>query len=191
LHWVRRLVGAGGEIEVEIAERRPGDSGVIAVPRLAPSATGPTGGVLAGLTLATTPADVHRAVVDGIALDLAGVARRSRRLGLVVDCWFGWGGGLGIAVLRQAVADALQAPLALCAPPGAVVAAADLAREVALGGAPRSVQELVQPDPGAAEAFADLAARTDELIRAYPGRLPRTDHRAGRPAREEEATCPD
>lgn len=107
VEWARRTFGP--EVSAE-----PFAGGLRVLPYLAgertpvrdPSATG----AVLGVTLTTTPAELHRAFVDGIALAALDHADRIATV-LQVERWRVSGGGVRNRAWLQATADALGAPL--------------------------------------------------------------------------------
>jgi sugar (pentulose or hexulose) kinase len=120
------------------------------------------------LSLATTGAELYRAIVDAVAVDLGMIAQRCAAVVSEPQLWHAWGGAFQSAALAQAVADCLGTALAF--PGNAVrVAAAEVARQLLLGGSPADQVRVVAPDPDRAAAMRELgdqaAALAECLVR--------------------------
>jgi sugar (pentulose or hexulose) kinase len=97
----------------------------------APLWDGGASGAILGLTQATSPADLHRAVREGVALSALDLADRlERQLGPAGE-WVATGGGTRNAALVQDLADALAAPVGVPALAGRAVGPAALAARMA------------------------------------------------------------
>jgi xylulokinase/erythritol kinase len=134
LDWVLDLVGAPhSAVDSLLAQSRPGANGVTALPYFsatgerAPFADVAARGQLAGLSTATTRADLVMAVCESVAyavrhcIEAAGPSKR------LMVC----GGGANSATWSQMVADVLQRPLHIAPKPevgarGACLAAMDV-----------------------------------------------------------------
>jgi sugar (pentulose or hexulose) kinase len=171
LEWAADLLGSGRqELDRLAAALPPGAGGLIALPGLAPGRDGTGLAAISGLSLATSRAEVYRAIVDAVAIEIAGIARRCARAVGGPPAWHAWGGAFRSAVLTQAVADCVGSPLVLPAGPGRV-AAAEVARQVLLGGSPDERRTSVDPDPAASARMRGLAAKSSALAQRLAGRM--------------------
>jgi sugar (pentulose or hexulose) kinase len=152
--WARRTFGP------EVAPE-PFAGGLRVLPYLAgertpvrdPSATG----AVLGITLTTTPAELHRAFVDGIALAALDHADRIATA-LHVDRWRVSGGGVRNPAWLQATADALGAPLEV-APLAGEGAGPALFALAAMGADPPSrATGRIEANPSAARRYRDALA---------------------------------
>jgi xylulokinase len=118
--WVCRLTGIRvRSLDERLAVADPGPSPVLAVPHLAGTVT-PQGvrggyGALLRLTLASSPIDTVRAVLEGIACELAFTLRALRRAGVAVDLWRASGGGARCKWWMQLKADLTGVPVEVVA----------------------------------------------------------------------------
>ena len=148
LDWARRTFGE------EVAPTAGGDLRVL--PYLAgertPVRDAHATGAILGISLATTPAELHRAVVDALALAALDHAERIGRA-VTVGSWTVSGGGVRNAAWLQATADALAAPVVL-APLAGDGAGPALFALLAMGVAlPVVAARRIQPDPTEAARF--------------------------------------
>jgi sugar (pentulose or hexulose) kinase len=170
LAWAADLLGTERqELDRLAAALQPGAGGLVALPGLAPGRDGTGLAAISGLSLATSRAEIYRAIVDAVAIEIAGIARRCARAVGSPPSWHAWGGAFRSAALTQAVADCIGSPLALPAGSGRV-AAAEVARQVLLGGSPDQRRTLVEPDPARRSAMLALAAKSAALAASLTGR---------------------
>ncbi len=154
VEWARRTFGADVAAE-------PFAGGLRVLPYLAGERTpvrdpAATGAVL-GITLTTTPAELHRGFIDGIALAALDHADRIATA-LRVERWRVSGGGVRNPAWLQATADALGAPLEL-APLAGEGAGPALFALAAMGvDPPASGSGRVAADPSAARLYRDALA---------------------------------
>ncbi len=174
LEWVLALTGRRREeLDALLAASVPGAGGLVALPLLAPAGerapfVDPAArGQLIGLSLASTQADVVRAVCEGIAY---AVRHCLESAGLTADGEVLLsGGGVRSAGWRQILADVLQRPLSLARQPetgarGAAMAAlAAAGREIDVAAWTRP-EQVVAPRP-------ELAALYDAGFAFYQERL--------------------
>ena len=157
----------GDQLEAALAKVRPG-AGVTALPYQAgsrPPLDLPGGsGVLAGLSLATSPVELLAGLMESVCLGLAdgddalAAGRGSGPRPAVVASG---GALLASGWWRQRLADALGRPVALL---DASELSAEGAAVAALGGdLERDPVATLAPEPGAPEAMAAARARRDEL----------------------------
>lgn len=151
LEWARRTFGD------EIAPG-PTAEGLRVLPYLAGERTpvrdaAATGAVL-GITLETTPADLHRAFVDGIALAALDHADRIASA-VALDRWRVSGGGVRSRAWLQATADALSAPLELAPLAGEGAGPALFALAAMGADPPPAGTGRIEPDPDAARRYRD------------------------------------
>jgi erythritol kinase (D-erythritol 1-phosphate-forming) len=174
LEWVLGLVGKRRDkIDALLAASAPGAGGVVVLPFLAPAGErapfvdpGARGQML-GLSLESSPADVVRAVCEGIAYAVRHCLE-SADLGADARIFLG-GGGVRSAEWRQILADVLQRPLLIARQPEPGARGAALA---ALHAAGHDVdrEAWTRPD-GAIEPRPALAALYDEGMAFYRQRL--------------------
>jgi xylulokinase len=170
LAWAAELFGTEREeLDRLAAQLQPGAGGLVALPGLAPRRDGTGLAAFSGLSLATSRAEIYRAVVDAVAIEIAGMTGRCASAVGSPPLWHAWGGAFRSAVLTQAVADCIGSALALPAGPGRV-AAAEVARQVLLGGSPDERRTFVEPDPGMHTAMLALAAKSAALAESLTGR---------------------
>lgn len=120
LDWVLNLVGASHQdVDALLAESSPGSGGVTALPFF--SATGERApfvdvrarGQLAGLSTATTRADLVRSVCESVAYAARQCIEAAGLTGTLSVC----GGGSNSITWSRMVADALQRPLSIARRP--------------------------------------------------------------------------
>jgi xylulokinase len=154
----------------EVTALEPGAGGVLALPYLAgeraPVWDPHAAGVIIGLTLGTTPTQVVRALVDGVALSALDLFGRLRSLvGDEPRVWIA-GGGVRNAGWLAATVDALGAPAKVVLL-GDGVAAARFAF-LALGDPLPDIEfSLVEPDLARHARFAELFALYERLYPAH------------------------
>jgi xylulokinase len=158
LAWWERELGARPSVD----ELEPGDSGLVALPYFAgertPVSDPHARGLVLGLTLATTRAQVYRALVDALALAALDHAARLAAVGLGSDIWLAGGGGTQNRAWLRATCDALGAPLAVAPFAGDAVGPACLALR-AVGVEPRlPPAELIHPDACNHDRYQELYA---------------------------------
>lgn len=162
LAWFGRELGA----PPDVSELEPGAGGLVALPYLAGERTpirDPWArGLVLGLTLSTTRAELYRALVDAVALSARDHAERLAAAGLAPDAWRVAGGGVRDEAWLAATADALGAPLDVVAGAGEAVAPAHLALRAAGVAVSRPVERRIGPDPA-------RRARYEELFALYCG----------------------
>ena len=174
LEWALATLGVGIDaLDATLAASPPGANGVLCLPLLSPAGerapfVDPAArGLLLGVSLDTTRADLLRAVCEGIAyaarhcLEAAGLAPAGEvRLS---------GGGMRSPLWRQILADVLQRPLLLARQPevgarGAAMAALDAAGVPFARATWTRPEQLVEPNPA-------LAALHDAGYALYLDRL--------------------
>jgi gluconokinase len=172
--WARATLalpnGAPGknadQLQAALAEVPPGANGVISLPYHAgarPPLDLPGGsGVLAGLSLATSPVELLAGLLESVCFGLAdGYRALAGGLGHELRVLATGGALLASGWWRQRLADTLGRPVELLdarelSAEGAAVAALGRLASPASAG-------TVQPDPAATEALAAAMARRDEL----------------------------
>jgi len=162
LDWIGRLLGGREELDRLAAGLPPGAGGLVALAGLAPRRDGTGLGAFSRLSLATGRAEMYRAIVDAVAIEVAGIARRCARAAGDPPIWRAWGGAFRSAALTQAVADCLGSPFAFSAGSGRV-AAAEFARQIVLGGSPVQRLRAVEPDPVGSARMRGLATESAAL----------------------------
>ncbi len=175
--WLERLLRGGGEgvlydaLEAGAGDVPPGANGLLFLPYLlgerSPHWNPRARGAFLGLTMSHGRAEMARAVLEGVALNLRLILDAFREQGAPIQALRLIGGGARSAVWRQILADALGLPLLL---PTLLVEATSLGAAVAGGVAVglypgyEVVREIVQVRPGE-EPTAASAARYEEI---YP-----------------------
>ncbi len=175
--WLERLLRGGGEgvlydaLEAGAGDVPPGANGLLFLPYLlgerSPHWNPRARGAFLGLTMSHGRAEMARAVLEGVALNLRLILDAFREQGAPIQALRLIGGGARSAVWRQILADALGLPLLL---PTLLVEATSLGAAVAggvgVGLYPgyEVVREIVQVRPGE-EPTAASAARYEEI---YP-----------------------
>jgi xylulokinase len=173
IDWTRALTHLSiADLDEGLAKASPGPGHVFADPGFTPlphvAATAGFGGVLSGLTLATTPIDIVRAVMEGIACQFALTLDLLRSHAIVPTLIRATGGGAKSAWWLQLKADVTGVPVEVVAQdePGAFGAAilagvgagvyesvsAAVARLVAVG-------HRFEPDPERGARYADVRQR--------------------------------
>jgi sugar (pentulose or hexulose) kinase len=128
--WARGLTGLSiPELEAGLAAAGPGQGHLFADARFTPlphrTATAGFGGNFAGVTLAATPVDIVRALLEGIACEFAASLHLLRRRGIETRLIRATGGGSKNAWWLQLMADLCAIPIEVVAQdePGAFGAA--------------------------------------------------------------------
>ena len=185
--WLSRLLGFGetGQAEVVAAAAAARDDTVpLALPFVGGGEQGAlwdpdVRGTLVGLDLSHGPADVARAVLDGIILESRRCLARLRALGLPQgEVRVAWGGA--DPWLCQRLADAAGRPV-LVGDPDVVSSAAGAARLAALGSGlalpPAEGGRSYTPDPGRTlewdrrmAEYDDVLGRLQPFYRTWPPR---------------------
>ncbi|TRD17864.1 FGGY-family carbohydrate kinase [Palleronia caenipelagi] len=177
LDWVLDLVGASHtDVEGLLAQSPPGANGVTALPFF--SATGERApfvdvrarGQLAGLSTATSRADLVRAVCESVAYAARHCIEAAGLTGRVLVC----GGGSNSQTWSQMVADVLQRPLHIAPRPevgarGAAIAAMDavgLAYDADLW---TRAESIIEPNRDAAQHYEDGFAVYLDTVEAARG----------------------
>lgn len=159
LDWFRRELGDEG-VEERAAALEPGAGGLVALPYLAGERTpvrDPLArGLVVGLTLRTRREELYRALVDSLALAARDHLARFEAVGLAPPVWRAAGGGTRDPAWPQATADALGAPLELCAWAGEAIGPALLALRALGADVQRPVERVVRPDPARRERYERL-----------------------------------
>lgn len=186
LRWAAGIFGE--EAMIEAARLAPGIGGLIALPYFAgeraPIWDTAARGAIVGATLATTRAELCRALLDGVVLSGLDIAARMAEAIAAPDGWRASGGGTRQAGWAQAMCDALGRPVEVVAHAGDAAAPAYLALR-AIGGFPRPrVERVLEPQQERHEQYARLLPIHRGL---YP-RLRSSMHEIGRLAsgKEEE-----
>jgi sugar (pentulose or hexulose) kinase len=187
LDWILNIVGAAhADLDTMLRTSAAGANGVAALPYLSPAGerapfVDPAASAeFTGLNLATTPADLVRALCESLAYAARHCFQAAGLAGTVTVC----GGGSASGELVRVFADVLGRPIAVVDQPettarGAVLAAGaalDAAADVA-GTIPRATPAattLVQPSPGNRTRYDDgYAAYLDRVRTArsvgWPG----------------------
>lgn len=137
-------------------------------------------GVIAGLTLATTPEDVYLALVESTAYGTRVIVEAFEGAGIPVTEFIVAGGLKRNRLLMQVYADVLRRPVSVAASDQApavgsaihAAVAAGLHADVAAASAVmgRAEQAAYVPDPGRADAYDDLFAEYRTLHDYFSGR---------------------
>ena len=134
-------------------------------------------GALVGLRMSHGPAEVTRAVLEGVALALAEGLDLMRGIGVAPKAGVVAGGGVN-RLWQQILADVLDMPVALGATEHASARGAALLGAVAAGIVPSSTRgplprpadtRVMEPDPARVRLYAEMAGPYRELY----GRLPK------------------
>jgi xylulokinase len=185
LHWFRALlegfVPASGDdayawLTDLAATSPPGSNDVLFLPYLSgertPYADPLARGVLYGLHLGTTLADVARSVLEGVAFSQRQGLGLIRAHGAQATVARGAGGGLISSVWRQVLVDALDIDLQLADPRGGAARGAAVLAGIGIGmysdanvGVDWATRPLHRPDPVGRDALADSFATYEAL---YP-----------------------
>ncbi|TNF17917.1 MAG: carbohydrate kinase [Rhodobacteraceae bacterium] len=196
LDWVLGMIGAShGEVDALLAQSRPGANGATALPFF--SATGERApfvdvaarGQIAGLSTATTRADLVMAVCESVAYAARHCIEAAGLRGRVMVC----GGGANSGTWRQMVADVLQRPLHIAPRPevgarGAALAAMDVAGIAHDRDAWTRPEGVIEPHRARAAHYdAGFARYLDSVASA---RALWNRPRAAQPALRKEAPCP-
>ncbi len=180
LAWFTSRLGA----VPDVGALEPGAGGLVALPYLAgertPIRDPHARGLVLGLTLETTFAELYRSLVDGVALSARDHVQRLRDAGLLPDRWLTGGGGARHGAWLQATADALGSPLDVVAAAGDAVGPAHLALR-SIGVEPtRPVERRVEPDPRRTGRFDELYAVYRNLHAPLAGSMRRLEELAAR-----------
>lgn len=166
LQWVRDTLWpevSFDELMRWAAEAPPGCNGTLFLPHLAGERVTPDmdpdlKGSWLGLSLATSRADMVRAVLEGVAYALGDTFTKMRDLAPAPPVLLGTGGGTQSSLWRQIVADVLATPLALPnRNQGAAYGAGLLARA---GVEDRAIATVLADLPAAGESRVDPAPPT-------------------------------
>jgi xylulokinase len=100
----------------QVASVPPGAHGITFLPFLQGASAGPRAnpfarGVLSGVTLGTTKADIARAVMEGITLEMRDIVEAQRRAGVALASIHLTGGGTKSRMWNQMQADMYQIPV--------------------------------------------------------------------------------
>jgi xylulokinase len=161
--WALNLLGLSGkeseEIETLLASTRPGSAGArfwpFLVPVDGPGLASGTKGRLSGLELAHWPADILRAVLEGLAFELNRYLGFLRQGGWPIASLVIGGGAAASRVTTQLLADVTGLPLA-CQGTG----------EASLLGAAIIARGLLEPKASLAELSVEMAM---PALRVEPG----------------------
>ena len=139
LNWARNLLRVSIEdLDQELQKASPGPSPVVAVPYLSgallhwPDGRRLRGGLL-GLTLATSPIDIVKALMESIAYDHVATIRGLREEGVDVDRIRATGGGSRSTWWTQLKADLMGIPIEVASEPEPATLGAALLAGLALG----------------------------------------------------------
>ncbi len=186
LDWVVKLLkpddpNGARELLAAAAKVPAGSDGLLFLPYLrgerTPHFDPSARGALVGLRIGHGPAEVTRAVLEGVAFALGEGLDLMRGLGLEPKAGVVAGGGVN-RLWQQIIADVLNMPVALGATEHASARGAALLGAVAAGIAP-STAESTWPIPGDTRvmepvaAQADLYAERSIVYRELYGRLPK------------------
>jgi xylulokinase len=184
--WVVRLLrpddpNGARELLAAAAKVPAGSDGLLFLPYLrgerTPHFDPSARGALVGLRIGHGPAEVTRAVIEGVAYALAEGLDLMRELGLEPKTGVVAGGGVN-RLSQQIVADVLNMPMVLGATEHASARGAALLGAVAAGIAPSTAKSawplpvdtrVMEPDPARAQFYAERSATYRELY----GRLPK------------------
>jgi glycerol kinase len=171
--WLRRIGLVSGAAELDAVASSARDSaGVVFVPALAglaaPFWRPAARGVLAGLSLGAERAHLIRAFLEGIAAEVAWLARAvGEDLGRPIACLRADGGLTRSRVLMQMQADLLQAPVEVCGTPHATALGVAALARLGMGAARESREALGTWKPAALYEPRLSASEADERLRAW------------------------
>jgi xylulokinase len=186
LDWVVRLLKPGDpngarELLAAAAKVPPGSDGLLFLPYLrgerTPHFDPSARGALVGMRISHGPAEMTRAVLEGVAFALAEGLDLMRAQGLAPKTGVVAGGGVN-RLWQQIIADVLNMPVALGATEHASARGAALLGAVAAGIAPSTTKStwplpvdtrLMEPNSANSSLYADRSATYRELY----GRLPK------------------
>ena len=198
LDWVVRLLrpdDPNGRRELLAAAARvpAGSDGVLFLPYLrgerTPHFDPSARGALVGLRVSHGPAEMTRAVLEGVAFALAEGLDLMRGVGINPTSGVVAGGGVN-RLWQQIMADVLDLPVALGATEHGSARGAALLGAVAGGVIPSTTQgvpplpadtRLEEPDPANVQLYAEIFATYRELYGRLPRRLPAEPTSAGGP----------
>jgi xylulokinase len=187
LAWLRGVTGAADlawdDVTAEASTAPVGANGVLFLPYLAgertPLWSGTARGVFAGLTYATSRADLLRAVVEGCAFAVLDNLRLAEARGVRVHEWLGQGGAARSPLWNQVKADVSGVPFTVARLEDGGEGGHGLglfalgARAVGLAGDPaETVERLLtrrttwEPDPARHARYAELFEVWHGLSRA-------------------------
>jgi L-ribulokinase len=157
----RRGASVHEELEEEAARLRPGESGLLALDwwngNRSVLVDAGLSGLLVGLTLATTPAEIYRALLEATAFGTRVIVDAFERAGVAVDRIVGCGGLPDRSpLLMQVYADVTGREIAVAASSQAPALGAAMFGAVAAGAAAGGYDSIVQ----AARAMGRLRAET-------------------------------
>ncbi len=187
LDWVVRLLkpddpNGARELIAAAAKSPAGSNGLLFLPYLrgerTPHFDPAASGAMVGMRISHGPADMTRAVLEGVAFALAEGLDLMRGLGLETRAGVVAGGGVN-RLWQQIIADVLNMPVALGATEHASARGAALLGAAAAGIAPSTATStwplpvdtrVMEPDPANVGLYAERSAVYRELY----GRLPRS-----------------
>ncbi|MFD0744840.1 FGGY-family carbohydrate kinase [Phytohabitans flavus] len=177
LAWLGDLLDRTPQELLDLAAAAPpGADGVDFLPHLAgslhPVDDPAARGAFTGLSLASSPGALARAVAEGTAAAISDNLAAARDAGAEPDELAAVGGPTRSPLWCQAVADATGLPVALCGPDGAplgdafLAAAESDAEAAALAAAHVQIRRRYEPSPDGAEAATARRARLDRVYQA-------------------------
>jgi gluconokinase len=178
LTWLRDLLP---DLDLGAVARRPvGEHGLVALPLLAgdrsPTWNDAATGAIVGIALHTRPEDIAQAMIEGIALRVAGLSELVHGALPGVSRLVATGGAAASAPwLTQLCADAIGRPLELSVATegsarGAAIAALEAIGAISdLAALPPPVERVFRPRERAHERLMDALRRQDRLERALDG----------------------
>jgi gluconokinase len=172
--WCRKVLALPAResaLERAIAAMAPDGHGLTALPFFAgersPGWRPEARAAVAGLSLATGPVEIARALLEAVAFRLAEIYDRLRPLAAADHVVVGSGGALGhSAAWAQIITDALGVPIALGTDAEASSRGAALLALEALGQPPPPAPEparVLRPDPGRHARYRTARARQSRL----------------------------
>ena len=178
INWSAQLYGkAAAEAAAELP---PGAGGLIMLPYFAgeraPVWDPLARGTLIGMTLRTAPAELHRAAIDAVALSAMDLGMRIANAAGKAASYRVTGGASHNAALTQAIADALDTPLAIMAYAGEAVGPAVLAARAVGRTLSIPLSREMMPEAARHARYLDLLS----LYRPLYARLQDTMHALGR-----------
>lgn len=177
--WLRRLVNLEGieNIETTLADIGPGAHGLTFLPLISgersPGWVSDARGAIMGLSLATTPADLLRAGMEGVACRIALVYELLRPALPAGSRIIVSGGAIqGSPAWQQILADALNCPINVSQVPETSVRGAVLLASEALGwiddaaAAPDFAEAAANPDPEHHARYREIMQRQSQIYQS-------------------------
>jgi xylulokinase len=184
LRWAEETFGA--DAAAAATGLPPGAGGLVALPYLAgeraPIWDTDARGMILGATLATTRAELYRAMLDGVVLSGLDLAIRLGDAAGLPGVWRVCGGGTRHPAWTQAMCDAVGCPLEIVAHAGEAAGPARLALRALGHGVAPGIERVLRPDRWRHERYGRLFP----IYRGLYPQLVSSMHELGRAAADEE-----